>query len=302
MSPLVSVLMPCHNAARTLPMALASLIAQTYQNWECVIVDDGSTDKPEEIVAASNDPRIRYFRLLTHQGGGVARQVTLDKARGNFIAILDADDWYYPEKLATQVEAIANQSRIAVVSAGMAIVDQSNDLIGVRCAARCADGSHMPPMALPAMPPIAFGPVMIRTSFARKAGFDPTFFFAQDADFLLRILLEEAHYLLPDVLYAYTEFETVSLRKVLHQHRSVRRMFWKYWSRFPFVCTSEIGKSALKSMVYRVGFCCGLKDNLIRRRSSPPAPQELIRFQAARSIVTEKTRALFGRMTAITDD
>ncbi len=294
MMPLVSVLMPCYNSAHTLPMALASLLAQTYENWECVLVDDGSTDHPEEIVAAANDPRIRYYRLERNMGRGTARQVTLDDARGDLIAWLDADDWYYPWKLANQVEVMEHERNIAVLSAGMAIVDRSNRLTGIRGRARGTNRISSEPMVRPAMPPVAFGPSMVRIQFAQEAGFDPAFHLAQDADFFLRILLREAHCLLPDVVYAYTEFQTVSLQKVLGQHRFIRRMFWKHRAMFPWTCSSEIAKSLFKSMAYRLTFTCGFKDRLIRRRSKPPNPQDLREFQAARSIVAEKVRAVFG--------
>lgn len=294
MMPLVSVLMPCYNSAHTLPVALASLLAQTYENWECVLVDDGSTDHPEEIVAAANDPRIRYYRLERNMGRGAARQVTLDDARGDFIAWLDADDWYYPWKLAKQVEVMEHERNIAVLSAGMAILDRSNRLAGIRGRTRGTDRINSAPMRRPAMPPFAFSPSMVRIQPARQAGFDPAFHLAQDADFLLRILLHEAHCLLPDVVYAYSEFQTVSLEKVLRQHRFVRRMFWKQQTRFPWTCSSEIAKSFFKSMAYRLTFTCGFKDRLIRRRSKPPTSQDLREFQRARSIVTDKVGAIFG--------
>ena len=294
MKPLVSVLVPCYNSVPTLPIALASLLAQTCENWECVLVDDGSTDDPEQIVAAANDPRIRYSRLERNMGRGVARQVALDAARGDLIAWLDADDWYYPWKLAKQVEVMGREKNVAVLSAGMAILDRTNRLVGIRCRARGTNRINSAPMIRPAMPPLAFPPSMVRIRAAREAGFDPAFRLAQDADFLLGILLHGAHCLLPDVLYAYTEFQTVTLEKVLSQNGFVRRMFGKQRARYPWACRYEIAKSFFKSMVYRLAFPCGLKDRLIQRRSKAPTPQDLQDFQRARSIVAQKSSAVFG--------
>lgn len=286
--PLVSVLMPYYNSTQTLPMALSSLLAQTYDDWECVLVDDGSTDHPEEIVSAANDPRIRYYRLERNMGRGIARQVALIHARGDLIAWLDADDWYYPQKLRTQVEAMQADRDIAILSAGMAILDRGNQLVGIRGRAEGPNPITSPRMARPAMPRVAFGPSMARIRPALEVGFDPKLRLAQDSDFLLRILLREAHCLLPNVLYAYTEFETVSLRKSLGQNRAVRRIFWKQGATFPAACTFEIARSLLKSMVYRLAFTCGHKDRLIRRRSKPPSSEEIKEFEAARSIIVRK--------------
>ena len=113
-------------------MALASLLAQTYQNWECVFVDDGSTDSPEGLVKGAKDGRIRYHRLDRNVGRGAASQFALEKSKGDFIAILDADDWYYPGKLERQIEALRREDAVALLSAGMAIVDTRNRLVGVR--------------------------------------------------------------------------------------------------------------------------------------------------------------------------
>ena len=82
MMPLISVVMPVFNATDTLPLALASLQAQTYDAWQCIIVDDGSTDNPEHIINAVGDSRIQYHRLDRNHGRGYARQyATGDGAR-----------------------------------------------------------------------------------------------------------------------------------------------------------------------------------------------------------------------------
>ncbi len=120
-TPLVSVIMPCYNATSTLPMALASLLAQTYENWECVLVDDGSTDAPVAILERIDDPRIRYIRLPYNQGRGVARQIALDNVRGDLITMLDADDWIYPNKLEMQYLQMVANPHLALISTGMAI-------------------------------------------------------------------------------------------------------------------------------------------------------------------------------------
>lgn len=121
MQPLVSVIMPSFNARGTLPRAAASLIAQTYENWECVFVDDGSTDGSFEWICQIGDPRFRCFRNALNQGRGATRQLGLEKSRGEYICMLDADDWYYPQKLQRQVDCVEADPMLVLVSADLAI-------------------------------------------------------------------------------------------------------------------------------------------------------------------------------------
>ncbi len=101
--PLVSILTPVYNAARYLPETLASVRAQTFPDWEHLLVDDGSTDNSRDIAeeAARGDARIRVLRTSCNSGPSAARNYGLDFARGRFIAFLDADDLWLPEKLAS---------------------------------------------------------------------------------------------------------------------------------------------------------------------------------------------------------
>jgi glycosyltransferase involved in cell wall biosynthesis len=274
-------------------MALASLLAQTYQSWECVFVDDGSTDGPERVVKGAKDGRIRYFRLDRNVGRGGSHQLALERSKGDFIAILDADDWYYPWKLERQIEALRGENRVGLLSAGMAIVDAGNRLVGVRCSSG-DDKITFGPLAGLAQAPLAFGPCMLRRDIALKAGFDRSFRSAQDADFLLRIVLENSYCTLPDVMYVYTEYQSVTLKKILASHCAVRRMFWKHRGRFPVASSMRIGESLSKSAAYRVGFACGQGERFVQRRSKPPTEPQRLEFQKAQAVVLATVRRVFG--------
>jgi len=105
-SPSVSVIVPTYNRVHLLPRALDSVLAQTFEGFEALIVDDGSTDGTAELVKdyAERDPRVRYLRQPQNAGVSAARNRGLRESRGEFIAFLDSDDEWFPEKLARQVQ------------------------------------------------------------------------------------------------------------------------------------------------------------------------------------------------------
>lgn len=113
--PTVSVIIPCYNQRRYLPDAVGSLEAQTFADWECIIIDDGSTDDTAEVARSltNEDPRLRYIHQ-PNSGVSRARNHGLDEARGRYIQFLDADDMLAPEKLALQLEALSSAGGLAL--------------------------------------------------------------------------------------------------------------------------------------------------------------------------------------------
>lgn len=104
MEPLVSVIMPCYNAERYIAQSIESVLAQTYQNWELLITDDGSTDRVVEIVReyCKKDGRINML-VNEHKGIAETRNASIARAKGRFLAFLDNDDLWMPEKLEKQI-------------------------------------------------------------------------------------------------------------------------------------------------------------------------------------------------------
>ncbi|MCF2661521.1 glycosyltransferase family 2 protein [Pseudoflavonifractor phocaeensis] len=103
MSGLVSIITPSYNTAAYIGDTIRSVLAQTYQEWEMIIVDDCSTDNTEAVVASFGDSRIRYLKNAKNSGAAVSRNYALREARGKWIAFLDSDDLWEPEKLEKQI-------------------------------------------------------------------------------------------------------------------------------------------------------------------------------------------------------
>ena len=286
-------MMVCRNAAHTLPWAFGSLLAQTWREWECIFVDDGSTDCSFDFAVSLGDPRIRAFRFDTNRGRGAARQFALEQAEGDYLCMLDADDWMYPWRLDTELDFLEAEPNAALVSAGMAILDGVVDLAGVRGHVNGDKPQVFPPMTRLRMPPFAFPPSMIRMRIAKLCKFDPRLQVAEDVDFLLQILLHHGYGILNRINYAYTEYSAVTLQKLMIGSRFTGQMFGKHLARFPLQSRLCNLKVFAKSLVYRGAFAIDRSEWLVRRRSRPPTLTEKAEFRRARATVALKVGDIF---------
>lgn len=104
MGDLVSVIMPAYNSAKYISDSVNSVIAQTYPDWELLIADDCSTDNTVEIINSFSDPRIKLLKNKRNSGAAESRNYALREAKGKWIAFLDSDDIWAPDKLKKQLE------------------------------------------------------------------------------------------------------------------------------------------------------------------------------------------------------
>lgn len=102
--PLVSIVMPAYNSSATIRESIDSVLHQTFTDWELIIIDDCSEENIEEKVRSYSDRRIHYYRLAENHGVAHARNVAIKKARGRYLAFLDSDDLWLPEKLERQIQ------------------------------------------------------------------------------------------------------------------------------------------------------------------------------------------------------
>ena len=126
-TPLVSILMNCFNGERYLNEAIDSIYAQTYQNWEVVFWDNASTDRSASI-AKGYDKRIKYYLAPETTPLGEARNLALEKSDGQYIAFLDCDDIYLPDKLEQQVNLMQSKD-YAMCYGSVVIIDENGNLI-----------------------------------------------------------------------------------------------------------------------------------------------------------------------------
>ena len=127
---LVSIIMPTYNCARFIRESIDSVLAQTYTNWELIIVDDSSTDNTAEMIANFNDPRIHYLRNEQNEGAALTRNKALRAVKGRYIAFLDSDDLWHPDKLERQI-AFMEQNGYAFTYHEYTEIDESSNPIGI---------------------------------------------------------------------------------------------------------------------------------------------------------------------------
>lgn len=125
--PTVSVVIPAYNRAHLLGRAINSVMSQTLDDWELLVVDDGSTDNTEEVVSAFQDPRVKYLRHVSNRGATAARNTGIKAAVGEFVGFLDSDDEWLPQKLEAQVaifqENPGKYPNLGVVLTGTKAID-----------------------------------------------------------------------------------------------------------------------------------------------------------------------------------
>ena len=103
MGELVSIIMPSYNTEPFIADTIESVLAQTYTDWELIIVDDCSKDRTDDVVTKFTDDRIHYLKNTTNKGAAISRNRALKAAKGKWIAFLDSDDLWHPQKLEKQI-------------------------------------------------------------------------------------------------------------------------------------------------------------------------------------------------------
>jgi glycosyltransferase involved in cell wall biosynthesis len=187
---LVSVIIPTYNRAHLLPRAIGSALRQTYSNLELIVVDDASTDETAEIVKTTGDARVRYVRHEENRGGGAARNTGIRLARGEFLAFLDSDDEWLPEKVAHQLHALRGHGDVefrAVLTGGVRRWCHGSTVVR-EVVKRPAATGDVAGEVFRGIDGVNYVSVLVETSLAlRVGGFDEALTCGQDWDFVARM-------------------------------------------------------------------------------------------------------------------
>jgi glycosyltransferase involved in cell wall biosynthesis len=183
MAPRVSVIIPTYNRADLVQQALASVKAQTYRDFEIVVVDDGGTDGTFEVLSAWRE--IRVLRHAGRRGVSAARNTGIIAARGEWLAFLDSDDLWLPDKLARQISLLEGQPELLVCQTGETWVRR-----GVRVNKPLSHRQVGGKIFLPSLARCMISPsavILHRRLISDHGGFDETLPAAEDYDLWLRL-------------------------------------------------------------------------------------------------------------------
>jgi len=222
--PLVSVVIPAYNAAKTLADAVASVLAQTYGPFEILICDDGSTDGTAE-VAKRFGPPVHYF-FRENKGPAAARNLGLRNAAGKYIAFLDADDLWHPRKLAIQIALMEANPDVSICGTSKRSF-KDGTVVAWEEAPETPHPRRIPGRTLIVNNRFNTSTVVVRASVAREAGeFDEDIFGPEDWDYWRRLTREHDGMHLKFASVAYRELpRSVSSNapRMFENHRKVLR-------------------------------------------------------------------------------
>ena len=212
---MITVVIPAFNAHADLPRALTSIRLQTFTDWQCIVVDDGSPEPLAPIVEAFADPRIRVIRHPVNRGRGAARVTGLAAVTTPLIAWQDADDWSYPERLERELEAM-QATGAPIVASMAAVADKAERVTGLL-------GRDRPePHRLGRRERNAFThpTLLFRREVLDRVPYRSKFRTSEDHDFMMWALREFDYVEIADVLYVYREEQSRSLRKYYESTRT----------------------------------------------------------------------------------
>lgn len=273
--PLISIGIPFYNAERYLAFAIHSVIAQSYENWELILVDDGSSDNSLNIAQefAHTDIRIRVICDGENKKLPFRLNQIIQESKGEFIARMDADDIMHPERLKIQLNFLLEHDYIDLVSTGLISIDSKNKVCGFRCVNKLTTQ-----LSSRFKFPIVHPTVMARKEWYVRNLYSLNYPRAEDFELWCRAYknndLKIA--ILPDLLLFYREFGNITINKILLSYSDGYKIrnHYEINSRFH----NFIQYTLKKTLLHIVGFL-GLEQYLARKRNQSLSDQDADKIQ-----------------------
>ena len=211
MTNLVSIILPVYNGEQYLKMAVDSVLSQTYTNFELIIINDGSTDTSAEIIESYSDERIKLITQLKNIGYVYRLNEGIRISKGNFIARIDSDDLWNPNKLSTQIKAFNNNDNLFFVATDFNKIDKNGEIFSTE---KSSNINNLRNSILKRCF-ICHSAVMFKKEIIHTVGtYNEKIKYAEDYDYWIRILAKYKGFILPEVLTDYRiTNESVSFKK-----------------------------------------------------------------------------------------
>jgi len=262
--PTVSICIPTYNRKDYLKETLASVFAQTYKDYEVVVVDDGSTDGTEEMIRGTGY-KVRYYRQK-NAGDAAARNKLLELARGEFITFLDSDDLLMPDAVERMMKVMESEGGDIVVYGPYLRIDENGNVYG-RCKRKLHSGyiaSHLFQNILVH----SCGSMFPRNVLQEAGGFDETLPVCSDYDLWLRLSLKYRFIALPQPTFKRrrhpANLSRVSSKNQIVELQVLERFYYERGGKT--VIPKKIAANRFGKEEYRVGICALQEGNLTNAR------------------------------------
>ena len=269
----VTIGIPFLNARRCLADAVRSVFAQTHDDWELLLIDDGSADGSIDVVRQLDDPRVRVLSDGSNRGLCARLNQIASLAQGVYLARMDADDLMHPERIERQVKFLRANPNIDLIDTATFTVDDDLTPLGIR-GDRPLDSR---PEAVLRNGLLIHPTVMGRAEWFRSNPYDPVYVRAEDRELWSRTCATTKFARVCEPLFFYREGPAGNLRNYLRSERTVRDILHRYGP--PLVGARRtrllVMRSGLKSMAYRIGTKLGLQGRLINKRNRPLSAAEI---------------------------
>lgn len=240
--PEVSVIIPTYNRAHLIGRAIQSVLDQTYQDFEIIVVDDASTDETEEVVKSFADDRINYTRHQKNKGGGASRNTGIKVAKGKFIAFLDSDDEWLAEKLKKQIGRFKiSSNKVGVIYSGYCTVSGKTQELVARVIPSLR--GNLSVNFLKGCYVLNSTSVVRRDCFRKAGFFDETLLSCQEWDIWIRVSRHYEFDFVPDILVKYYFHETqisTDLNAKIRGREALIRKYQVNISKYPSVLSLHL--------------------------------------------------------------
>jgi glycosyltransferase involved in cell wall biosynthesis len=271
--PLITVGIPFRNNQSTILEAVHSIICQTVQDWEMVLIDDGSNDDSVDIARRVKDSRVRVVADGIHKGLPARLNQIIEMARGKFIARMDADDLCSPKRFEAQLKCFDKEAGSDVVGTGVCYLDQLDRPIGIKKAEeRHSDICRYPWRTFG----LCHASTMFKTTWSKQHQYSEKFPLAEDFELWLRTHRVSVFTNVPRVLYFYRLSSSYSLAKQLLARKSVAKCILEYGKREnkQLQGYGEVTKQMVKLAISVCYDLVGQRELLLQRRYDGVAPIE----------------------------
>lgn len=262
MNQLVSVIVPVYNHEKFIGVTIESVLSQTYENWELLVIDDCSTDGSWGIIQkyAGRDSRIKAFRNNENKGLIPNWKFLIDTSRGEYIAFLEGDDFFYENNLKRKLEVFEKYSDLGMVYCNFDVVNENGEMVTkdyrsfqnvrvyknefIRPSEYLSSKHHLIN---------SYGQVMIRKSIIKKVGYPRTLdpaekvFLPSDWDFNFRVSTQNKVYYLEEILFAYRRHSNNNSYDAVKAYKHISLLLAEYEKNF---CTN---KGVIAAIRYKRG-------------------------------------------------